>query len=37
LDTISNVPIEDEVSSMEDIDFRIERLANGKVKDIEDY
>jgi hypothetical protein len=35
--TNSNVPTEDEVFSMEDIEFGVKRLTNGKAKDIEGY
>jgi hypothetical protein len=37
MDTIPNVPIEDEVFSMEDIEFGVKWLTNGKAKDIEGY
>jgi hypothetical protein len=37
MDTIPIVPTEDEVFSLDDIEFRVKRLANGKAKDIEGY
>ena len=37
VDTIPIVPIEDKVFSLDDIEFRVKRLANGKSKDIEEY
>jgi hypothetical protein len=37
MDTIPIVPTEDEVFSLDDIEFRVKRLANGKDKDIEGY
>jgi hypothetical protein len=37
MDTIPIVPTEDEVFSLDDIDFLVKNLANGKSKDIEGY
>jgi hypothetical protein len=37
MDTIPIVPTEDEVFSLDDIEFRVKWLANGKAKDIEGY
>jgi hypothetical protein len=37
MDTIHIVPTKDEVFSLEDIEFRVKRLANGRAKDNEDY
>ena len=37
IDTIRIVSTEDEVYSLDDIDFRVKQLANGKAKDIEGY
>jgi hypothetical protein len=37
MDTISIVPIKEEVFSLDDIEFGVKRLANGKAKDIEGY
>jgi hypothetical protein len=37
MNTIPIVPIEDEVFSLDDIEFWVKRLANGKDKDIEGY
>jgi hypothetical protein len=37
MDTIHIVPIEDEFFYLDDIDFRVKRLAKGKAKDIEGY
>jgi hypothetical protein len=37
MDTIPIVPTKDEFFSLDDIEFRVKRLANGKTKDIEDY
>jgi hypothetical protein len=37
MDTIPIVPTEDEVFSLDDIEFGVKRLANGKAKDIEGY
>ena len=34
MDTISIVPTKDEVFSLDDIEFMVKRLANGKAKDI---
>jgi hypothetical protein len=35
--TFQNVPIDDEVFSMEDIEFGIKQLTNGKNNNIESY
>jgi hypothetical protein len=37
MDTILIVPTKDEVFSLDDIEFGVKRLANGKAKDIEGY
>jgi hypothetical protein len=37
MDTIPIVPTKEEVFSLDDIEFRVKRLANGKAKDIEGY
>jgi hypothetical protein len=37
MDTIPIVPTKEEVFSLDDIEFEVKRLANGKVKDIEGY
>jgi hypothetical protein len=37
MDTIPIVPTKEEVFSLNDIEFRVKRLANGKAKDIEGY
>jgi hypothetical protein len=37
MDTIPIVPTKDEVFSLDDIEFRVKWLANGKAKDIEGY
>jgi hypothetical protein len=37
MDTIPIVPTKEEVFSLDDIEFRVKRLANGKSKDIEGY
>jgi hypothetical protein len=37
MDTIPIVPTKKEVFSLDDIEFRVKRLANGKAKDIEGY
>jgi hypothetical protein len=37
MDTIPIVPTKEEVFSLDDIEFGVKRLANGKVKDIEGY
>jgi hypothetical protein len=37
MDTIPNLPKKEEDFSMEDIESRVRRLANGKSKDIEGY
>jgi hypothetical protein len=37
MDTIPIVPIEDEVFSLDDIEFGVKRFANGKAKYIEGY
>ena len=37
METILIVPTEDEVFSLNDIDFGVKYLANGKAKDIECY
>jgi hypothetical protein len=37
MDIIPIVPTKEEVFSLDDIEFRVKRLANGKVKDIEVY
>ena len=36
-DTIPIVPTKEEVFSLDDIEFVVKRLANGKAKDIEGY
>lgn len=35
--TILNTPIKDDIFSLEDVEFWINKLASGKVKDIEGY
>jgi hypothetical protein len=35
MDTIPIVPTKEEVFSLDDIEFRVKRLENGKAKDIE--
>ena len=35
--TILNAPIKDDIFSLEDIEFGINKLAKGKAKDIEGY
>ena len=37
MDTIPIVPIKDLFIYLDDIEFRVKWLANGKIKDIEDY
>jgi hypothetical protein len=37
MDTIPNLPTKEEVFSIEDIESRVKRLANGKSKEIEGY
>jgi hypothetical protein len=37
MDTVPLVPTEDAVFSLDDIEFRVKQLANGKAKDIEGY
>ena len=37
MDTFPIVPRKEEVFSLDDIDFGVKRLANGKAKDIEGY
>ena len=37
MDTIPIVPTKEEIFSLDDIEFGIKRLANGKAKDIEGY
>ena len=37
MDTIPIVPTKEEVFSLDDIEFKVKRLANGKAKDIEGY
>jgi hypothetical protein len=37
MDTIPIVPIKEEVFSLDNIEFRVKQLANGKAKDIEGY
>ena len=37
MDTLPIVSIKEEVFSLDDIEFRVKRLANGKAKDIEGY
>jgi hypothetical protein len=37
IDTILIVPTEDEVFSLDEIEFWVKQLANGKAKDIEGY
>ena len=37
MDTIPIVPIEDEIFSLDDIDFGVKQLENGKSKVIEGY
>ena len=37
MDTIPIVPTKEEVFSLDDIEFGVKRLANGKAKDIEGY
>jgi hypothetical protein len=37
MDTILIVPTEDDVFSLEDVEFEVKKLANGKAKDIEGY
>jgi hypothetical protein len=37
MDTIPIIPIKDEVFSLDDIEFGVKWLANGKAKDIEGY
>jgi hypothetical protein len=37
METIPIVPTEDKVFSLDDIEFRVKQLANGKYKDIEGY
>jgi hypothetical protein len=37
MDTIPIVPTKDEVFSLDDIEFGVKKLANGKAKDIEGY
>ena len=37
MDTIPIVPTKEEFFSLDDIEFRVKRLANGKAKDIEGY
>jgi hypothetical protein len=37
MDTISIVPTKEEFFSLDDIEFGVKRLANGKAKDIEVY
>jgi hypothetical protein len=37
MDTIPIVPTKEEVFSLDDIEFWVKKLANGKAKDIEGY
>jgi hypothetical protein len=37
MDTIPIVPTKEEVFSLDDIEFMVKQLANGKAKDIEGY
>jgi hypothetical protein len=37
MDTIPIVPTKEEVFSLDDIEFRVKMLVNGKAKDIEGY
>ena len=37
MDTIPIVPTKEEIFSLDDIEFRVKWLANGKAKDIEGY
>jgi hypothetical protein len=37
MDTIHILSTEDEVFSLDDIEFKVKRIANGKDKDIEGY
>jgi hypothetical protein len=37
MDTIPIFPTKDVIFSLDDIEFRVKRLANGKAKDIEGY
>jgi hypothetical protein len=37
MDTIPIVPTKEEVFSLDDIEFGVKQLTNGKAKDIEDY
>jgi hypothetical protein len=37
MDTIPIIPTKEEVFSLDDIEFRVKRLVNGKAKDIECY
>ena len=37
MDTIPIIPTKEEVLSLDDIEFGVKRLANGKAKDIEGY
>ena len=37
MDIVPIVPTKDEVFSLDNIEFRVKRLANGKDKDIEGY
>ena len=37
MDTILVVPTKEEIFSLDDIEFRVKRLTNGKAKDIEGY
>ena len=37
IDTIPIIPTKKEVFSLDDIEFDVKRLANGKAKDIEGY
>ena len=37
MDTIPIVPTKEGIFSLDDIEFGVKRLTNGKAKDIEDY
>jgi hypothetical protein len=37
MDTIPIIPTKEEVFSLDDIEFGVKQLANGKAKDIEGY
>jgi hypothetical protein len=37
MENIHIVSVEDKVLSLDDIEFKVKRLANGKAKDIEGY